>query len=196
MEHNTQPQNQAYNTILRQKYARDDQWITDFLTHAQIGHIATHWENQPFITPLIFWFDPEKKAIYFHTNVQGRLIENCTRYPEGCFETCEMGKLLPSNAAKNFGMQYASVVAFGKIFQLTDEEEKRYGLMGLLNKYFPDLKVSVDYRPILQKELDITAVLRFDIESWSGKKNWKEHSQQIPEWQELEESVLKKYLKQ
>lgn len=184
----------SFHRILRQKYAQDDPWIINFLSQAQVGHVASHWENQPFITPLIFWFDPEKKAIYFHTNIKGRLLENSEHFAEVCFEASEMGKLLPSNAAMEFGVQYASVVAFGKLSRVKDEEEKRHALQGLLNKYFPDLIAGVDYRPITQEELDCTAVLRMDIGSWSGKKNWKEQVKQIKGWKSLDEAVIKKYL--
>lgn len=194
MNQTAEDHSKTYHRILRQKYAQDDQWISDFLVHAQVGHVASHWENQPFITPLLFWFDAEKKALYFHTNIKGRLLENSKHFPEVCFEASEMGKLLPSNAAMEFGMQYASVVVFGKLFKVENDDEKRHALQELLNKYFPDLTAGVDYRPITQEELDCTAVIRIDIESWSGKKNWKEQVKQIKEWKLLDEAVIKKYL--
>jgi nitroimidazol reductase NimA-like FMN-containing flavoprotein (pyridoxamine 5'-phosphate oxidase superfamily) len=182
-----------YTRIFRDKYAQDDTWIKEFLLKAQIGHIATRWETQPFLTPLLFWYSEEKHTIYVHTNLYGRLQANCEQYPEACFEACEMGRLLPSNVALEFGMQYASVVAFGKVRRVQDDEEKRFGLQGLLDKYFPDLKAGVDYRPILQEELDQTGVFAFEIESWSGKKNWKDSAKQSTDWKPLDTSILERY---
>ncbi len=195
MSQNIYSQSQTYHQVFRKKYAQDEQWIAAFLTKAQVGHVASHWENQPFITPLLFWFDAGKKLIYFHTNIKGRLVENCTHFAEACFEASEMGRLLPSNAAIEFGVQYASVVAFGKIHLVDDEAEKRAGLQGLLDKYFPDLSAGVDYRPITKEELVRTAVIRMDIESWSGKKNWKQEVQQIKDRKALNENVIEKYLR-
>lgn len=186
----------TFQVVYKEKYSQDDAWIKAFLTTCQIGHVATRWENQPFITPVLFWYSEKKRGIYFHTNLYGRLQANCEKYPEVCFECCEMGKLLPANTAMSFGMQYASVVAFGKIRQVHDDEEKTLGLMGLLEKYFADLKAGVDYRPITQDELDQTAVFCIDIHSWSGKKNWKERATQCDEWKPLDESVFERYARQ
>lgn len=104
-----------------------------------------------------------------------------------------MGKLLPSNIAFEFGVQYASVVAFGKIRLVEEDPEKEAGLMGLLRKYFPDLEHGIDYRAITQDELDQTAVFCIQIESWSGKKNWKEEVHHDAAWKPLSAQVLKKY---
>jgi len=173
--------------ILRKEYACDDEWICQFLSRAEVGHIATHWEYQPFITPMLFWYDSQTHEIYFHSHIAGRMLANIQRHPEACFESCVMGKLLPSNAAMEFAMQYESVVAFGKIRLLAEMEDKRRCLYGLIGKYFPDLQAGVEYRPITDVELKITAVFGLKIDSWSGKRNWQEKAVQITDWPALSE---------
>jgi nitroimidazol reductase NimA-like FMN-containing flavoprotein (pyridoxamine 5'-phosphate oxidase superfamily) len=69
-----------------------------------------------------------------------------------------------------FSTEYASVVIFGRAKVLEDEEGKRRGLQGLLDKYFPQLASGKDYRPITEDEIDNTAVYAIDIEGWSGKQ--------------------------
>lgn len=184
---------QSITNIYREQYAQNDAWIVEFLRRASVGHVATRWETQPFITPILYWYDADRRHIYFHTNLYGRLRTNCERFPEVCFEASEMGKLLPANTAFHFSVQYASVVVFGKIRLVEDDEEKEYGLVGLLNKYFPDLEFGVDYRPITQDELDQTAVFCIEIESWSGKKNWKNEIYQEQGWKPLRADVLRNY---
>lgn len=186
-------QTQSMNSIFRQQYAQNDEWIEAFLSSSQVGHVATRWENQPFITPVLFWYEVGKRRIYFHTNLYGRLRTNCEHFPEVCFDTSEMGKLLPSNIAGEFSVQYASVVVFGKIRVVENPDEKESGLMGLLRKYFPDLEAGVDYRPITREELDQTAVFCIEVEQWSGKKNWAEKVHQDEQWKPLDQEVLKKY---
>ena len=110
---NNQPINSQPNQILRHKYARDDDWIRSFLSRAQVGYVATSSEDQPFITPISFWFDVDANEIYFHTNVVGRLRSNSVQNRKICFAASDTGKVLPSNIALNFGMQYESVVVFG-----------------------------------------------------------------------------------
>jgi uncharacterized protein len=175
------------NAQRRAEYAQDEDWIRDFLRRAQIGHIATRWDEQPFITPTLFWYDPEREAIYFHSNITGRVRANAERHPEVCFEACEMGKLLPSNVALEFSLQYESVIAFGKIRVLDDAEEQKRALNGLIGKYFPDMTPGVHYRPITDQELKRSSVYAIAIESWSGKRNWKEQADQSAEWEPLGE---------
>jgi hypothetical protein len=175
----------------RPHLAQDDDWIREFLRQAQVGHVATRWDEQPFITPTNFWYDPVRHEIYFHSNIAGRVRANAERHPEACFEVCKSGKLLPSNVALEFSIQYESVIAFGKIRVLEDDLDKRRALTGLIEKYFPGMKPGEQYRPITDQELRRTSVYAIAIESWSGKRNWKEQADQGEEWAPLGEEWFK-----
>lgn len=179
------------NAQRREKYAQDEAWIKDFLQRARIGHIATRWGEQPFITPTTFWYDGGSHEIYFHSNIVGRVRANSERFPEVCFEAFEVGKPLPSNVALEFSIQYESVIAFGKIRVLEDFAEQRRALYGLIGKYFPRMVSGDHYRPITEAELKRTSVYAIAIESWSGKRNWKERAHQSDEWPALSEEWFK-----
>jgi nitroimidazol reductase NimA-like FMN-containing flavoprotein (pyridoxamine 5'-phosphate oxidase superfamily) len=172
------------------EYAQDDDWIREFLRQSNVGHIATRWDEQPFITPSTFWYDPERHEIYFHSNITGRVRANAERHPEVCFETSKTGQLLTSNIALEFSIQYESVIAFGRIRILEDEKDKRHGLYGLMEKYFPALEPGNHYRPITDKELSHTSVYAIAIDSWSGKRNWSEQADQSTDWPQLEDDHL------
>jgi nitroimidazol reductase NimA-like FMN-containing flavoprotein (pyridoxamine 5'-phosphate oxidase superfamily) len=175
------------NAQRRPHLACDDAWIHDFLARARVGHIATRWDEQPFITPTSFWYDPGRHEIYFHSNIVGRLRANVDRHPQVCFEASEAGRLLPSNVALEFSIQFESAIAFGKIRVIADEEEQRRALYGLIAKYFPRMSPGEHYRPITDKELNRTSVYAIAVESWSGKRNWKEQADQSDEWPPLGE---------
>jgi nitroimidazol reductase NimA-like FMN-containing flavoprotein (pyridoxamine 5'-phosphate oxidase superfamily) len=160
------------------EYAQDDQWIVNFLNNTKIGHIATRWNNQPFITPSTFYFDEDAQEIIFHSNIVGRVRANIERHPEVCFEASEYGRFLPSNIALEFSMQYESVICFGTIRIIENKEEKKKGLNNLIKKYFPDMKPGKDFRPITDEELLHTSVYAISIESWSGKRNWRDQAEQ------------------
>jgi uncharacterized protein len=178
------------NLQRRPKNACDDNWTRRFLTHAQIGHIATRWDDQPFITPTNFWYDPERHEIYFHSNIVGRTRANVERHPQACFEAFEMGRLLPSNVALEFSIQYESVIAFGRIRVVEGSEEKRRILYGLIAKYFPQMSPGKEYRPITDQELKRTSVYAIAVESWSGKRNWQERAEQSDDWPPLREEFF------
>jgi nitroimidazol reductase NimA-like FMN-containing flavoprotein (pyridoxamine 5'-phosphate oxidase superfamily) len=168
------------------EYTRDDDWIRTFLHEARVGHIASSWDDQPFLTPSTFWFDEANQRIIFHSNIAGRIRANIERNPKICLESSELGNLLPSNVALEFSLQYRSVMVFGSAHILEDADEKRAALYGLIKKYFPEMEAGKEYRPITDKELIRTTVYAIEIESWSGKNNWKERADQSEEWHPLD----------
>jgi nitroimidazol reductase NimA-like FMN-containing flavoprotein (pyridoxamine 5'-phosphate oxidase superfamily) len=173
------------NEQRRPKNAMSDEWVRDFLQRAPIGHVATRWDDQPFITPTNFWYDPDRHMIYFHSNIVGRIRANSERHDQVCFEASEYGEFLPSNVALEFTVQYQSVIVFGKIRVIEEAEEKRRALCGLIGKYYPTMTAGKEYRPITDQELKRTSVYAIAIESWSGKRNWPDEAEQSDEWPRL-----------
>ena len=173
----------------------DDAWIREFLKTAKVGHIATSVDGQPFINTSTFWYDEAGHQIVFHSNIAGRIRSNIEYNPKVSFEASELGQMLPSNVALEFSLQYRSVVAFGTARVVTDPEEMRRLLYGLIGKYFPALKAGQEYREIDEKELRATSVYVIKIEEWSGKENWAERADQSDEWQPLDEKWFEYYRK-
>lgn len=170
-------------------YKRDDDWIKSFLRRSMIGQVGHLSGNQPFITPTNFWFDEANHRILFHSNISGRTRSNLEKQPLVCFATSEYGRLLPSNSAMEFSIQYRSVMVFGKVKIVSELIEKRTLLEKLIEKYFPDLRPGVKYRPITQNELDRTSVYSIEIDLWSGKENWHDQAEQISDWLPLPENI-------
>jgi uncharacterized protein len=169
------------------EYKRDEEWIRAFLREAKVGHVASARDGQPFLKPTTFWFDEIHHQIIFHSNVTGRIRSNIENNPQVCFESSELGKLLPSNVALEFSLQYRSVIVFGRARLISDPEEVRRVLYGLIHKYFPEMTAGREYRWITDKELRRTAVYAIQIEAWSGKENWQERADQSDEWPTLDE---------
>jgi nitroimidazol reductase NimA-like FMN-containing flavoprotein (pyridoxamine 5'-phosphate oxidase superfamily) len=184
------PQVTAPNVQRRREHARDDDWTRAFLRRAQIGHVVTHWGEQPFINPTTFWFDEARHQIIFHSNVVGRVRANSEHHDRVCFEASEFGRLLPSNVALEFSVQYASAIVYGRVRLLETDGEKRAALYGLIGKYFPHLTAGREYRPITEPELQRASVYAIAIESWSGKENWPEQADQSDEWPPLTVAIL------
>jgi nitroimidazol reductase NimA-like FMN-containing flavoprotein (pyridoxamine 5'-phosphate oxidase superfamily) len=163
------------NQPSRQDRAKDDDWIKAYLKRVPFGMLATEYEGQPFLKPTLFVYDESEHAIYIHGALQGRMRTNLELNPRVSFCIAEMGRLLPADTAMEVGVEYASVVVFGKAELLTNADQARYGLQLLLDRFFPHLKPGIDYREILPQELNITAVYRIKIESWSGKEDRAKH---------------------
>jgi len=168
-------QSAPINQPLRKDRAKDDAWIKAYLKRVPFGMLATEYEGQPFIKPTSFVYDEAEHTIYIHGALVGRMRTNLEVNPRISFCIAEMGRLLPGDTAMEVGVEYASVVVFGKVEILTEADQTRHGLQLLLDRFFPHLKPGIDYREILPQELDITSVYRIKIDSWSGKE---EHARQ------------------
>jgi nitroimidazol reductase NimA-like FMN-containing flavoprotein (pyridoxamine 5'-phosphate oxidase superfamily) len=171
----------------RPHLTRDDEWIRAFLREAQVVHIASSADGQPFINPTMFWFDEVNHQIAFHSNVAGRVRSNIEANPQVCLEASQLGRFLPSNVALEFSLQFRSVAVYGPARIVTDPEEARRLLYGLIGKYFPTMTAGKEYRAITDKELRATSVYAIRIEAWSGKENWAERADQSDEWTPLDE---------
>ena len=168
---------------------RSDTWTMDFLRSAKIGHIAHSRGDQPFVTPTNFWFDDANHRIIFHSNITGRIRDNLQNNPKVCMEASEYGRFLPANTALEFSVQYRSVMVFGTVKLIEDPSEKAEVLYNLINKYFPYMIPGKEYRPITDQELTRTSVYALLIESWSGKENWEEKAEELPDWPILPDHI-------
>ncbi len=188
-------QNQSPTAFQRQpEYAREEEgWIKSLLHRGEIAHIASHWDLQPFLNPTTYYYDEAGHRLIFHSNIAGRIRANIERHPEVCVEVSEFGKLLPSNISLEFSLQYRSVIVYGKARIIEDENEKRDVLHKLIHKYFGDMQIDKDYRSATDKELKRTSVYEIQIDSWSGKENWKEIADQSDEWPPLDEKWFEFY---
>ena len=161
----------AWTAVRRRDRAVEDEgWIKDFLRRAPAGTLATVHDGQPFVNMNVFVYAEDEHVIYLHTARTGRTRANIEASDRVCFGVNTMGRLLPAVRAKEFSVEYAGVVVFGRGEIVADEAEARRGLQLLLDKYFPHLHPGRDYRAITAEELAVTTVYRIRIDAWSGKR--------------------------
>ena len=166
-----QPASAGRATVRRRDRAvEDDAWIRALLHRAAVGSLATSdASNQPFLNMNQFVYDEARDAIYLHSARVSSTRETIDANAQVCFGVMEMGRLLPASTAKNFSVEYASVVVFGRGQVVLDSDEAAYGLQCLMDKYAPHLQAGRDYRASSPEERLITSVYRIDIDEWSGK---------------------------
>ena len=148
----------------------DKDWIIALLHRAGYGVLATCKDGQPFTVARNFAYDAEKHAIYFHGARKGRTFENAETGVLANLNVSEMGEWILADRAMNFGVKYKGVVVFGRLSIIEDKDEAKHGLQLLMDKHFPELRPDVDYEATTDIDLKVTAVLRMDIDSWSGKE--------------------------
>jgi nitroimidazol reductase NimA-like FMN-containing flavoprotein (pyridoxamine 5'-phosphate oxidase superfamily) len=157
--------------VRREDYAvTDEAWIKAVLAQGAYGVLATCHENQPFATPVNYWYCEADQALYFHGARVGRTRANMALNPKVCFNVSEMGRLVPAEISSEFGVEYKSVTVFGTAELVEDEDAILQALLGLMTKYFPEHVPGEDYPIPGPDELKRTAVYRIKIEEWSAKR--------------------------
>ena len=137
----------------------------EIMAKAEYGIFMTaDKEGQPYGVAVSHVVEGDK--VYFHCAAGvGRKIENIRENNKVCMN-------FTSNTfvdSENYTHRYESVVAEGVAVIVEDREEKYHALKLIAEKYAPaSFKDSDDY--ILPK-MDITGVVRVDIETISGKVN-------------------------
>ena len=148
----------------------DKNWIIALLNRAGYGVLATCKDGQPFTVARNFAYDPERHVIYFHGARKGRSFEDIGEGTLANLNVSEMGELTTAERAMNFGVMYKGVVVFGRLSIVKNNTEAKHGLHLLMDKHFPELRPDLDYEATMDTDLKVTAVLRLDIDSWSGKE--------------------------
>ncbi|WP_254763518.1 pyridoxamine 5'-phosphate oxidase family protein [Natrinema marinum] len=154
----------------------DPAWMAEFLAEQETGVLGLVDDDSPHLVTQLFVFDPEEGCIFLHGAQAGRahgLVEDGAQ-PRVAFTTSEKGRYVPANEPVNFTVEYSSVVAYGSIELLSDREEKRGVLEQFMEKFAPQLTSGEDYREMSEESIDRTAVYRLDVDSWSGKRGWKD----------------------
>lgn len=114
----------------------------------------------PYTIPLDFVYESGK--IYFHSAVTGHKLDAIKASDKCSFCVLDEGQ----QAQGEWWYYFNSVVAFGRIRRVTDEETMLYALRKLGNKYFPTAEeVEAD----IARSFSRVAVLELCIEHLSGK---------------------------
>ncbi|MDX9857546.1 MAG: pyridoxamine 5'-phosphate oxidase family protein [candidate division Zixibacteria bacterium] len=161
-----------YPPIRRQDRAKEDTWVVQHITEAPYLALALIRDGRPHINTNTFVYLSEPHAIYFHTAPNGTLrtiVESTPDCPVSA-TAAAMGRLLPAEEAREFSVEFSSVVLFGTISIVDDMAERRRGMEALNRKYFPHLEPGRHYRPVTDKELSQITVYRISIEHWTGKQ--------------------------
>jgi hypothetical protein len=141
--------------------------IFNLLDTCHVGRLGTiSSDGWPTIKPLNFarldW------RIYFHCAVEGEKLDDIRRDSRVCFEVdlpIAYVKGLPDNPCRAEYL-YRSVIARGRAVIVEDRDEKVQALECLMRKFQP----GVAFAGYSDDKLDITGIVRIDIDDLSGKE--------------------------
>ena len=150
------------------KKITDPAVIDRLLDAAPVGRLATVGpDGWPMVKPLNFAHRDGR--IYFHCAREGEKLDHIRRDPRVCFEV-DLPLAYVRGTQENpcrSSYLYRSAILLGRAHPVEDGAEPRLGLDLLMSKYQPE----GGYGDYLAEKLALTAVVRIDIESVSGKED-------------------------
>ena len=121
-------------------------------------------DGEPYGVPVSYVFDRDG-YIYFHSAIQGHKIDCIRAEPRCSFCVVDQDHIVPGE----FTTYFRSVILFGTIRVLEDDEEKRSAIEKLTLKYAPES--SPERRAAaIDREWDRLCMWEFQVEHMSGKE--------------------------
>lgn len=133
----------------------------ELLRKGEYGYLSLAGKCGAYGVPLNYaWCD---NSVYFHCAPEGEKLRRIEEDNTACF--CVVGRTAVQPA--QFSTGYESVLLFGKIIVVHDDDERMKALELLVDKYSPDFReAGTKYA---QKLFRQTTILKLEVERMSGK---------------------------
>lgn len=150
-----------FKEMRRQDRKIDDIAAAAILESGQYGILSTTGSNgYAYGVPISYTYS--KGSIYFHCATEGQKLDNINYNNKVSF--CVVGATTP--LPQSFSVNYESVVAFGKAFEVF-EDEKQAALEAIVSKYSPAFtKEGLAY---IKNSSGDTRIFKIEIAHMTGK---------------------------
>ncbi len=148
----------------REITGRDEQ--LSIMKNADAVRIAFAVDNEPYIVAMNFGFTWEKRpTLYLHCAGEGKKLDMMRRNGRVCFQMDVDHQMVVDPVACRWSMNYASIVGWGMLTEVTDEKERFHGLSLIMENYGKKGRSGFP-----AETFQITTVLRLDIEDMCAKR--------------------------
>jgi nitroimidazol reductase NimA-like FMN-containing flavoprotein (pyridoxamine 5'-phosphate oxidase superfamily) len=154
-------------TRLKHKQIDNRAEIISFLDTERFGYLGLVDDTgRPFIIPLAYARLDD--AIVIHGSTGAGALSSITNTTQVCFNVSRINGLVLARSSFESSVHYESVNIFGTCFRV-DGEEKVELLNRLTERLFP--KRASTLRPMTQKEIAATAVIKISMEHLVAKRS-------------------------
>ncbi len=145
-----------------------DQGVMDeILAGAEICRLSMMDGKLPYIVPVNYGY--RGGHIFIHSAPAGKKIELLKQNKEVCFEVEDTVEIVKGDKACDWSTRYRSVVGYGTVEILSDDQSKQEGLEVIMAQHgAPEL---IEFDP---KNMNRMVILKLRITSITGKQssNW------------------------
>jgi len=146
----------------RKKQGLSREEIERILNTNTSGVLAVSGDNDyPYTVPISYTYNDGK--LYFHCAKEGHKIDGIRRNDKVSFCVIDQDKVIP----KDLTTHYRSVIAFGRAKILTGDDERRFALEKLGEKYSPGFEEET--QKAIKTEWERVCLVEVEIEHVTGK---------------------------
>ncbi len=150
---------------LREKAAYDRHTVHTILDRGLVAHVGFVQREAPVVVPMIFGRDGD--TLYLHGARKARVIRLLEQSDRVCVNVTLIDGLVFARSAFNSSLNYRSVTTFGTAELIEGDEAKLRALRCISEHTMPGRWNEL--RAPLDKEVRMTGVIAFSIESASAK---------------------------
>lgn len=138
--------------------------VKELLMKAPRGVLSLHGDDgYPYGLPLNYVYDEENQSLYFHGTKTGYKIDCIEKNPKACFTAI----LEEGISEDGWSKITSSVVAYGLVEEIEDQEFAKKAMVNLAKKYYPNVEL-VDEN--MAQSFKNTKMLAFHITYMTGKR--------------------------
>ena len=145
--------------------SHDYKLACEVLDAGKICHVGFTIDDQPYVVPMAYARMGDQLLI--HGSVASRLVNNLASGLRCCVTVTHYDGLVYARSTFNSSMNYRSTMVFGTARVISDLDEKRKSIQGLVDHLMPGRRA--DLRKSTIKELNATSLLSLPIETFSTK---------------------------
>jgi len=153
-----------FREMRRKRQALSTETMAAVLHKGTSGVLALSGDDDyPYAVPISYVYDGNK--IYFHCAKSGHKLDAIQRNAKASFCVVDQDQIVP----EEYTTYFRSVIVFGQIRVLTDDNEKRASIEKLAVKYAP-MDTETGRRDAIEREWKPLCMLEMNIEHMTGKE--------------------------
>lgn len=153
-----------FREMRRKKQLLSEAECADILERGSAGVLSLLGDDSyPYGVPMSYFYGDGK--VYFHSADSGHKIDALRNHGKASFCVIDQDHVMP----EEYTTYFRSVIAFGQVRVIADEQERRRAILALGKKYYPD--DSAAHRDeVIAKEGKTLCMLELCIEHMAGKE--------------------------
>lgn len=153
-----------FREMRRKKQLLSNEACVEILQKGTSGVLALSGDNgYPYAVPISYIYDDGR--IYFHCAKSGHKLDAIRRNPKASFCVIAQDQVVP----EEYTTYFRSVIVFGVIRIMEEEQEKRTAVEKLAVKYAPD-DTEENRRKAINREWAPLCMLEMTVEHMTGKE--------------------------